>query len=96
MKTHVNIGGVTLTRAQVEKALVELNKPEPPQFKTGDIVQTSGGSSSMVVFSRESPLGKIILATYPASYMNNLRVVSIGLEQGHIYSYLPSDLKKVS
>ena len=50
MKSSVTINGVTLSRAQVEQAMKELQEPE---FKPGDIVQVSGQHSPSLVISRE-------------------------------------------
>lgn len=48
-KTHVNIDGVTLTRQQVEKALVELNMPEPLKLKAGMVVRYRHGTVYVVL-----------------------------------------------
>jgi hypothetical protein len=38
MRNSVTINGITLTREQIEKALSELNTPEPVVFMAGDII----------------------------------------------------------
>ncbi len=71
MKDTATINGVTLTRAQVEGALKEMNRPEPRTFLAGKrlswgasiyrIVQLKGcptpvGHVALIV--EESPMGK--------------------------------------
>jgi hypothetical protein len=97
MKTHVSIDGVTLTRAQVEAAVKELNAPVLPVFKTGDIVECPSVYTGVksVVFMDPSRVAMIIKKEYPGSYDERTgRIVCLGLN-GTVYALLPADLVKV-
>lgn len=101
MKTHVSIDGVTLTRAQVEAAVKELNAPVVPVFKQGDIVKAAkqpsfDNSSRTYLLLLAGDTEKIVRERYKSSLGDDSkRLVCVCVQTGAVHSFLAEDLQKV-
>jgi hypothetical protein len=70
MRQSVVVDGVTLTRDQVEKAKKELDKPEYPLFKGGNIVKDKFGGTGGTYLVLADAAQKALTANYGYSSAN--------------------------
>jgi len=92
------VDGVTLTRDQVEKAKKELDKPEYPLFKGGNIVKDKfGGSGTFLVLADATQ--KALTANYgynPADFGLGKRYLWLAaLDSGYAFYCPANDVTKV-
>ena len=88
MKNEVTVNGVKLTRAQIEAAIEELNKPL--EFRPGTIVTNHTGNKYLVV---DHPTATILRGRYSAISPTDLVVISIG--DGVVYFGKPTNYRAV-
>lgn len=89
MRSEVTIDGVKLTRAQVQSALDELNKPEEVVFRGGDRVTVKGFNGFWLV---PDTYVRTTILCYDTDWASKGRIPVICLTVGNVIGPLPSDL----
>lgn len=86
MADTVVVNGVTLTRAQVEQAMKQLDEPS---FQPGDLVRWVGEAKSLgvVLPSTEGPLARLMNEAWETPFAGLVRVLAIAGDRSLYHTY---------